>query len=44
MARDGNGNIDDLDSFMQQLTDKNIVNDARDSMGGGSSNIHQGKK
>jgi hypothetical protein len=44
MARDGNGNIDDLDSFMQQLTDKNIVNDATDSMRGGSSNIHQGKK
>jgi hypothetical protein len=44
MARDGNGNIDDLDNFMQQLTDKNIVNDARDSIGGGSSNTHQGKK
>jgi hypothetical protein len=44
MGRDGNGNIDNLDSFMQQVTDKNIVNDAMDSMGGGSSNIHHGKK
>jgi hypothetical protein len=39
-----NMTLEDLDAFMQQLTDVNIVGDARDAMEGGTSNTHWGRK
>ncbi len=34
----------ELDKFMQRVTDKNIVDDARDFIKGGNLNSHQGKE
>ncbi|ERF71648.1 hypothetical protein EPUS_00637 [Endocarpon pusillum Z07020] len=43
-AGGGNTTLHDLNNFMQQNTDKNIVDDARNSMASGTSNTHWGRK
>jgi hypothetical protein len=44
MAGGGSTIVDSLDSFMNQVTDKKFVDDARDFMKGGSLNKHQDKQ
>jgi hypothetical protein len=36
--------LEDLEGFMRQMTDVNIVSDARDAMEGGTSNIYWGRE
>jgi hypothetical protein len=44
MKVDDNMTVDDLDRFMQKMTEKNIVNDAKNLIKDGSGEMHQSKK
>lgn len=43
-AGGGKTTLHDLNNFMQQNTDKRIVDNAKNSMAGGTSNTHWGRK